>query len=330
MGVLHWFNPWNDLALAFGGANYTPPKVGQELARNMAWLPMLWAQEGEVVAFEGEMPDWVAKLPLKGRQWDGSWEGIDRIEPWGWSLAAWKQLRRMGAPEAILPTDEQLYNWRQLSHRRTTEPFLRLIYKWGSTEEWFQNRPLPLLPREERFFPFYTPAPKVVKAPWSTAGRGILDSTTMSWEELQRKAEGIINRQGSVMIEARLDKVLDFAQLYRSTDAGVEYMGPSLFVTENGVYRGGKIAPVEELEAEIASYVTPRELEWVKEAARKALEAIRADYRGIIGVDMMVHRWEDGMRAIHPCVEINWRTTMGVPALALSRMGQRGFFRPEL
>ncbi len=291
---------------------------------------MLWAQEGDVVAFEGELPDWVADLPLKGRQWDGSWNGIDRCEPWGWSLAARKQLRRMGAPEEILPDDGQLYKWRMLSHRRTTEPFLRYIYRLGSTEEWFENRPLPLLPREEKGWLQFTPAPKIVKAPWSTAGRGILDSTKMSWEELQRKAEGMIHRQGSVMVEARLDKVMDFALLYRSTDEGVEYLGPSLFVTEGGVYRGGKIAPIEELEGEIAAQVTRHELEWVKEAARKALEAIRADYRGIIGVDMMVHRWKDGTQAIHPCVEINWRTTMGMPALALSRMGQRGFFKPEI
>ncbi|MCC8038810.1 MAG: hypothetical protein LIP02_11890 [Bacteroidales bacterium] len=328
--ILHWFNPWNDLALAFGGENYTPPKAGQELARKMSWLPILWAEEGDMVAFEGDLPDWVARLPLKGSRWDGKWDGIGRVEPWGWSLAARKQLRKMGAPESILPTDELLYDWRMLSHRRTTEPFLRLIYKWGATEKWFRDRPLPLLPREERSCPYYTAAAKVVKAPWSTAGRGILDSTTMSWEDLRRKAEGIINRQGSVMIEARLDKVLDFALLYRSTDAGVEYLGPSLFMTEKGVYRGGKIAPAGEMEAEIAAFVTSRELEWVKEAARKALEAIRTDYRGFIGVDMMVHRLKDGTLAIHPCVEINWRATMGLPALMLGKMGERGWFKPEL
>ena len=47
MSVLYLFNPENDLALANGGKNYTPPPLARTIARDLSTLPLWYATEGE-------------------------------------------------------------------------------------------------------------------------------------------------------------------------------------------------------------------------------------------------------------------------------------------
>ena len=47
--TLHIFNPEHDIALAANLANFTSPKAGRELRRDLGFLPLLWAKEGDSV-----------------------------------------------------------------------------------------------------------------------------------------------------------------------------------------------------------------------------------------------------------------------------------------
>ena len=61
-------------------------------------------------------------------------------------------------------------------------------------------------------------------------------------------------------------------------------------------------------------------------------QVFATEYRGYLGVDMLVYRGKDGRARLHPCVEINMRYTMGMVALRLSRLlepGRTGYFRVE-
>ena len=49
MKTLHLFNPEHDIALAAGLSNFTAPYAGRKLRTNLAYLPALWAAEGDVV-----------------------------------------------------------------------------------------------------------------------------------------------------------------------------------------------------------------------------------------------------------------------------------------
>ena len=49
MKTLHLFNPEHDIALAAGLSNFTAPYAGRKLRTDLAYLPALWAAEGDVV-----------------------------------------------------------------------------------------------------------------------------------------------------------------------------------------------------------------------------------------------------------------------------------------
>ncbi|MDE7407572.1 MAG: hypothetical protein K2M76_04045 [Muribaculaceae bacterium] len=135
-------------------------------------------------------------------------------------------------------------------------------------------------------------------------------------------ASGIIKRQGSVMLEPRLDRVLDFAILYHRNDGElIKHCGYSVFSTSlSGNYVGNIVASDNDLVKRIAAYVEP-EIVWrITHAAEQALnDIIRCTYSGYLGVDMMVYRDVHNRLMIYPAVEINLRMTMGVVAWKLAR-----------
>ncbi len=56
----------------------------------------------------------------------------------------------------------------------------------------------------------------------------------------------------------------------------------------------------------------------IQEAVCAVLQEVYGSiYTGCIGVDMLVYKQKDGSFAIHPCIEINMRYTMGMVALRL-------------
>ena len=59
-------------------------------------------------------------------------------------------------------------------------------------------------------------------------------------------------------------------------------------------------------------------LRLLSQAVADGLTAMCGSYRGPLGVDMMVVD-VDGMRAVHPCVEVNVRRTMGMVAVDVAR-----------
>lgn len=172
----------------------------------------------------------------------------------------------------------------------------------------------------------------VIKAPWSSSGRGIryIHIDDAPNENTQKWIDNTIMRQGTVIVEKKCHKVLDFAMEYYATPGGkVRYEGLSLFTTKNGAYTGNLLLPEEEKEERLAQYFSPILLEEIKEKTERFLsDKIQRAYVGPLGVDMMVCRDDSAPSGqdirLNPCIEINMRRTMGHVALALSRKGQRG------
>lgn len=298
---LHLFNPENDLALAAGTANFTPPKSVVAFRTALAVIPAWLADDGDNIVAPGVDPRWFESQGLNvGLKLEGE------PAPWGWSRNAELLFRRLGCCGPFPDVDII----RHLSHRRTALWLHSLL----------QGRlpyDLPPAPREIREVSELPAGSNwVLKSPWSCSGRGVVDCTAVSQQTMLRRAADSIRCQGSVMVEPRLEKVHDFAMLYESTDKGIEYRGLSLFFNSGQTAYGGNIiAPREELAAQIGAPY----LEETAVAVAEALSAIVGKtYRGPIGVDMMVYGRD---RLICPTVEVNWRTTMGFVALALGRRG---------
>ena len=136
--TLHVFNPEHDLALASGLSNFTAPHAGRRLRADLGYLPALWAGEDDCVLVEHVEQARRAYGRLRARVGGSpccfvdksqlSSLPIDRVEPWGWDLALRAALIRYGVPAGACPSESEIADVREYSHRRyAAEVLHRLI-----------------------------------------------------------------------------------------------------------------------------------------------------------------------------------------------------------
>ena len=326
MAKLHIFNPEHDIALASNLANFTAPHAGRLLRADLGWIAAIWADAGDFVWVEdAEHAERTYRRTLRRRKCPVQWIdkkgvhalNIDAIEPWGWDAALCRQLTRADVDAALLPSALDIADIRMLSHRQTAARQLKELTTWNhealvgeatlcETVEAVEN----LLARHGRL---------VLKAPWSSSGRGIrfveqdLDNYHHGW------LRNLLAAQGGVMVEPYYDKVKDFAMEFSGDgQGGIRNEGLSLFHTENGAYTGNVIATETKKREMISRYVSTELLDGVQE--RICATQLLRGYAGPFGVDMMVVTTSSPSPTtqLHPCVEINLRRTMGHVALALN------------
>lgn len=347
--TLHIFNPEHDIALASGLANFTPPHAGRQLRRDLGFIPALWAAEGDTLIVDDvetaergvqrlrrqlcreqshALPP--VKLCLASSKAMLCSDDISTVAPWGWDSALRARLLRLGIGEQLLPKEEQITVIKQLSHRRTAMQLLPLLRTEGTVGEAFECRTF-----EETADVVSRFDSVVLKAPWSSSGRGLrfvaksLDGKQEGWQRhsFDANQEGwlrnLLSKQGSVMVEPLYNKVKDFAMEFSCNgDGRVSYEGLSLFHTQNGAYTGNILATESAKCEALSRYLPTALLQHVQTTICNRLSCVlKGHYAGPFGVDMMVvsHPRTDGF-LLHPCVEINLRRTMGHVALALTRM----------
>jgi hypothetical protein len=164
------------------------------------------------------------------------------------------------------------------------------------------------------------PGASVIKTPYSSSGRGLLWLREGALKEKDRNwIRGALNKQGCVSVEPALEAIRDFALEFFINEQGeVSYEGISVFDTSpQGAYRGNRLMRQEALEHLITLAAGKALFRQVKEATAVAIGEVYAGYAGYIGVDMLVYRAADGTSALHPCIEVNMRYTMGMAAIRL-------------
>lgn len=296
---VHLFNPENDLALAAGKANYTPPLPVRRFKEALAQLPRWYADTDDIILTPGMT---VTDLPANAFP-----------APWGWSANTIAQFQKVGL-SGPFPDVEII---RRLSHRRTALNLHRELQRSDLPY------PLPPEPNEITDADQITSADIILKSPWSCSGRGVVDCSNITRESIINIAKGIIRRQGSVMVEPKLDKTKDFALLYEIENGEVAFKGISSFFTSatDTAYGGNLCASQDELRAELPE----EQLSATIEAVAEALSRIVAPYySGPVGVDMILYGPE---QTICPTIEVNLRRTMGFVALSLYERLGRGIFR---
>ena len=371
--TLHIFNPEHDIALAANLSNFTAPHAGRQLRNDLGFLPALWAQEGDRVLVQHEesalkvyrrVCHRLVKLGIKKiengelrmENYDmfkgGNGSGCGNhnsqlstliatphsdqrsensqisIAPWGWDRAIRRELERMGMTASLLPTAEQIEQIRQLSHRRTSAQLLPLLQMEGTVGEAFEctavEEVTELMQRYGRL---------VLKAPWSSSGRGVrfCDAERLNGKGEMRNekwARNVIASQGSIMAEPYYNKVRDFGMEFEADAEGrIHYLGLSLFHTVNGAYEGNILATESVKQEMISRYIPACLLDSIKQTIVERLTL--NGYVGPFGIDMMIVKPGEGNHnsqlsivncqlGLHPCVEINLRRTMGHVALSIS------------
>lgn len=309
------FNPENDLALAAGTANYTPPKNALLLSNCGRLLPIWYAAPESVVLAKPGYESWVNEVC--------DTYGLDVTcsdtlpqnaicSPWGWSMYAARIFNNAGVTANSLPTDDALSRLRNLSHRRisiSVVQALRRVVNFEITKIATEAKSAAdVVNYAKNNGTFY------FKSPWSSTGRGVALSSSMSAEEVLRRCEGIINRQGSVMLEPAVNKVQDFAMLFYSDAWKVTHIGYSYFSNEGNSYSSNVLVDDSEILSMLSRYVPREMLESLADNLQCVLTEIIGDaYIGYFGVDMMIYE-ECGAFKIDFCTEVNLRMTMGVLA----------------
>lgn len=337
MVSLYLFNPENDLALVNNDISYTAPLNAIRLHNAGALIPMWFCNNNDIIAAPNANTEWIKQtqslFDINGSILNSSNIGtITDLRPWGWSKHICQQFADFGINKSLLPTNEKLYKMRMISHRRITIE----ISKYLQEQALITNPTIPFEAKSEQDILNFAHKHQnfYIKSPWSSSGRGVINSSSMCKAELIRQALGMINRQGSVICEKALDKVKDFAMLFYSDGTTIKYLGLSYFYnTETGSYLGNIIDTQENILQEINKFNTTLKISNLSHIIASILkELICPYYVGFLGIDMMIYKKDDKFE-IAPCIELNLRMTMGTVALLWSSKhlanGSKGIMQIE-
>lgn len=336
MPNIHYFNPGHETAVLQGTEHYTPPRNVQRMQQELASLPVwyaapddyVWAEENPSPRFFTQQPKMLKPLArlITRRELAENGKALPalRATPWGISpdsLRLFSDLKKKHLPSLSVPPWNPVFT--RLTGRQTAAECLEKLRTRLPAEE------LPAPPkfctqlREIEKYLLLQHAPFVVKTPFSSSGRGLL------WLHQRKLTEkdknwilGALSKQVSVSIECGLEKVQDFAmEFYADGQGEVRYEGLSIFATEQrGAYTGNILENQPAMRRRLTRLSGEAPLDRVQEALTEVLkEAYGPFYTGYLGVDMLIYRNQEGGYAIHPCLEINMRYTMGMVALELFR-----------
>ena len=292
------FNPEHDLALAANLSNFTAPHAGRQLRADLGFVPAIWAAADDFVLVEN-VEDAERRFLRLTRRPFGRFIAKDllcklqfsAVDVWGWDLAIRAYLLRWGVEAVVMPTVTQIDAIRQLSHRRHAMQLLESLQMPGTIGCASETDQMDIiadrLHRGEHL---------VVKAPWSSSGRGVrfmegdMNIYDKGW------VRHVIEKQGSVMVEPYYNKVKDFGMEFVSDGKGlVSYVGLSLFQTSNGAYTGNILASEDEKEHMISRYISVDLLKAIRQKICTLMGVLLKDrYAGAFGIDMMVVRRDDG------------------------------------
>jgi hypothetical protein len=330
---LHYYNPGHETVTLQGTANYTPSANVQRMLGELAFLPAWYADQGDYVYMEKDVqPGFLSLLPEEIRP-DVTILSTETLclrasslpemqaAPWGLSrqsIGFYKNLMNRYKVVIELPVWKEEYV--KLTGRQTGAACFKKISQLLPGVS-FPSLPLFFseLPEIEAWL-YGHPGASVIKTPYSSSGRGLLWLNEGTLTNKDRDwINGALKKQESVSIEPVLDASCNLAMEFFVNEQGnVRYEGLSVFETSpKGAYRGNKLMTQAKLEKEVFSSVGETLFRQVKEAAAEAIGEIYAGYTGYIGIDMLVYKTVKGANALHPCIEVNMRYTMGMVAIRL-------------
>lgn len=315
----HIFNPEHDSALALESGIYTPKPQIQQFAKDLSTLPLWYSdEEDKVILPEISDQEWLnsvgniipnIKDKIASTDEYKHFQAPKRLMPWGIDNTVCKLTNTTqidGEDVAEVVNRTKIFS----SREQTQDALTRL--KENGLFDGFVSRKVDSIEELRKINEEFGRI--VVKAPWSSSGRGVLFIDNLDDKEA-RRIEKIIESQGFVMAESFFEKEIDFALEFENTDGKWHFAGYSLFSTdEHGAYKQNILASDEFLKAEIGKHADADRLDKIVEFYCQYFQGKSSELRGnkIIGVDMMA-----GNGRIHPCVEINVRHTMGIVARRL-------------
>ncbi|MBN1987178.1 MAG: hypothetical protein JW761_12790 [Prolixibacteraceae bacterium] len=351
---IYFFNPTCEYAVANGTASWQPNRILQKMESDLAMLPLYFADSQDLILVERlpskkfveqfdkmgyTLPQFVLKKEILNTVTVPK-TTFNKLLPWGWSPAAHKTLARLksGCSEEFLtspvahwkPEHRNLYSkgfaltiLKELLCTAPSGIFITedLLPEICTTKEQFER----LILRWEKL---------MVKAPWSSSGRGLQPITkTPVHEKVWEKLMGIVNDQGFAIVEPLLEKAADLAFQFELQKGKISYLGISNFTADQkGRYQGNFLNGLPDCFSEETKSIINKVPEIILPPLIKILEnsQLAQLYEGNFGVDTLIFRDEKKQLKINPCLEINVRQNMGLLSLQLEKFiypGKKGVFR---
>ncbi len=351
---IYLFNPTCEYAVANGNTSWQPNRLLQKMESDLATLPLFFAKPGDYVLVDSDpseefysllrnlnvrMPEFITKkVALHHKKFLKTPKG--QLLPWGWSPAAHKLLGPLKPACSTNFLESPVSSW---------QPEYRELYPKKFACEILQNissqidpeilMPAHLKPQScntqteiERLLNRW--GKLMVKAPWSSSGRGLQPITkTPVHPKVWEKIMGIIQEQGFVMVEPLLNKAMDLALQFEVKSKKVTFLGISRFDADRkGQYQGNFLNG-------FSDSITPELKAFANSLPGKILEPLIAAiessklaswYEGYFGVDTLIFPDENNRLKVNPCLEINVRQNMGLLSLHLEKLIQpdkKGTFR---
>ncbi len=318
--VMYIFNSDNDLALANFSPNYTPPASAVKLVKDLELLPLWYSSYGAVlllqydvnVGFVEGMRDRFGLNSVVASMDGISQCSIQEIVPWGWSPLLKNKLINLDMPEVLLPSLDYLETIRDYSDRKNAVDMLTELkneYSCFEASSFYFTEIDQLVD-----YLSVVKGDSALKMPLSGSGKGLIWILGDITDKQTDWARRVIKNQGGVVAEPKLDRVQDFAMEFSINDGVITFEGYSLFETaDSGAYMGNILMSDNEIENQLAEYISTDILQQLKQTLLQKLLAYFPLYNGILGVDMMIYKSDSGYM-LQPCVEINMRMNMGMVA----------------
>ncbi len=352
---LYYFNPTCELAVVNGSTNFMAPAHLRRFENEVSILPAFLGNAEDIVLVD-QLPsaEFCDQLEMAGFSLpsfqsldsalcDPDFLSLDKgfLFPWGWSPAAHKLLSPLKPGCCPEFQNSPVANWnnmhRELYSRKSAIDILKNILFDCKSDDLLSFNDLPeICTTHEQIIELQKLWGKiVVKAPWSSSGRGLQVLRPNEYNRTNRQViSGFLKQQGFVVCGPWHQKILDFSlQFFSFGNGKIEFRGLTTFSTDlNGHYMGTFIQELPpKLQLELKEFLDHK----LPELKRFLLQVLSLSqyssaYYGWLGVDAIVYKSENGNLKIHPCLEINCRFTMGAIALRLRdhlSQGSTGEFR---
>lgn len=340
---IYYFNPTCEYAIANGSESWQPNRILQKMESDLATIPLFLAQKNDYVIVDKipsssfinslmdigfEVPQFMIK---KEAITNRSFTSLERnkLLPWGWSPAVHKFLTPLKATCSEEFKNSPVFNWlpeyRDLYSKKFALGILQtLIQKYPCEHFIPETRLTEICTTQQEIEKLLVKWGKLmIKAPWSSSGRGLQPITkTPVHPNVWGKILAIIKDQSYAIVEPYLNKVLDLAFQFELKKEKVTFLGFSYFSTDyKGQYNGNSLNGLRDnLEDEIVEFAQfiP---EKIIPPLIQILESTKLakSYEGFFGVDTLIYRNKKNKLKINPCLEINVRQNMGLLALQFEK-----------
>lgn len=350
---VYLFNPTCEYAIANGNPNWQANRLLQKMESDMAALPLYFAQRQDVILVDelpsseflatisklkADLPNFVLKSEVNKNEFPGLPK--NKLLPWGWSPAVHKFLQPLKASCSQEFKRSPVFQWqpehRALYSREFARSLLKQLVEKLNRESIIPPSHLPKVCRSQAEIEtcLQNWGNIMVKAPWSSSGRGLQPITkTPVHPKVWEKLLSVVREQGSVLVEPLLNKKMDIAIEFEMKKGNVGFVGFSYFVTDKkGQYQGNYLGGMpNSTPSEIAKFINS-EINMILQTLLGVVgkSGLSGLYEGFFGIDLLVYHDENKQLKINPCLEINLRYNMGLLALELEKMvvgGTQAVFR---